>query len=302
MGRKGTPTKPEAAPAINEQVVGADLRAADQITQQMALVAEQFGEGLPYDRERIVHEARFYMAQSAETMLEAGKRLVLIKEHEPHGDFLQIVESRLGLSVRTAQVMMQAAVKFLSPALAPNAQALAHLGKTKLLELVAEDDDQLAGLAAGGTIAGLSLDEIDSMTTRELRAALREAKEDQAAQERLLAEKNAKIDQLASKKKPKAPPWPEQIAELKGEIGDIGSVVDECFGKHAMFVAAAESMIDQLAEQQGPNFDAAKSCVHRLGEQIERMCTLAATVRHEFDTRLAGYIAGDKSNILPDEA
>ncbi len=33
----------------------------------------RFGDGLPYERERIVHEARFYMAQSAEAMLEAGR-------------------------------------------------------------------------------------------------------------------------------------------------------------------------------------------------------------------------------------
>ena len=50
-------------------------------------------------------------------MLEAGKRLVILKENEPHGDFIDIVESQLSLSKRTAQVMMQASLKYLSPKL-----------------------------------------------------------------------------------------------------------------------------------------------------------------------------------------
>ncbi|HGJ5882380.1 MAG TPA: DUF3102 domain-containing protein, partial [Arsenophonus sp.] len=72
----------------------------------------RFGDGLPYERERIVHEARFYMAQSAEAMLEAGKRLIILKENEPHGEFMKIVEEQLGLQYRIARKMAQAALKY----------------------------------------------------------------------------------------------------------------------------------------------------------------------------------------------
>jgi hypothetical protein len=43
-----------------------------------------------------------------------------------------------------------------------------------------------------------------------------------------------------------------------------------------------------------------KTVVHHLGEQIERICTLAAGLRHEYDTRLGGYISLDKTFILPE--
>lgn len=46
-------------------------------------------------------------------MLEAGKRLVILKENEPHGDFINILENDLGLEPRVARRMMQASVKFL---------------------------------------------------------------------------------------------------------------------------------------------------------------------------------------------
>ena len=47
--------------------------------------------------------------------------------------------------------MMQASFKYLSPNLESQAPALALLGKTKLFELITEDDEELAGLADGGT-------------------------------------------------------------------------------------------------------------------------------------------------------
>lgn len=49
------------------------------MTEHRLEIMQQFGDGLPYERDRIVHETRFYMAQSAEAMLEAGKRLVILK-------------------------------------------------------------------------------------------------------------------------------------------------------------------------------------------------------------------------------
>lgn len=96
-------------------------------------IMQQFGEGLPYERDRIVHETKFYMAQSAEAMLEAGKRLIILKECEPHGDFTQIITEQLGLAERTARLVMQAAVKYCSPELESKRQALAVLGKNKVV-------------------------------------------------------------------------------------------------------------------------------------------------------------------------
>ncbi|EIF7518049.1 DUF3102 domain-containing protein [Salmonella enterica] len=172
----------------------------NKITQHRMEIMEQFGEGLPYERTRIVHEARFYMAQSAEAMLEAGKRLVILKENEAHGDFIEIVESQLGLHERAAQRMMKASLKYMSPKLESKATTLSLLGKSKLFELMTEDDEDLAELAEGGTVAGLTLDDIDRMSVRELRKALRESKEDLAASRQLNNEKSQEINELKETK------------------------------------------------------------------------------------------------------
>ncbi|EKI1754556.1 DUF3102 domain-containing protein [Salmonella enterica] len=172
----------------------------NEITQHRMEIMEQFGEGLPYERTRIVHEARFYMAQSAEAMLEAGKRLVILKENEAHGDFIEIVESQLGLHERAAQRMMKASLKYMSPKLESKATTLSLLGKSKLFELMTEDDEELSELAKGGTVAGLTLDDIDRMSVRELRKALRESKEDLAASRQLNNEKSQEINELKETK------------------------------------------------------------------------------------------------------
>ncbi|AOJ05108.1 hypothetical protein WS70_25660 [Burkholderia mayonis] len=252
MGRKTQETT--AVPADNTlEVLPALTDAANKLAARSSEISKQFGDGLPYERHRVVNEARFYMAQSAEAMLEAGKRLILLKENEPHGEFIQIAQEQLGLPHRTAARMMQAAVKYSSPTLKANLPALAHLGKTKLFELMTEDDEELAALADGGTIAGMDLDDIDRMTSRELRAALREAHENATAQARLLSDKNAKIDELAAKKTRVKRVTPDQEgAEIRKETSAIAFEAESVIRGN---LRAAFETLAQHAETNGAPHD-----------------------------------------------
>ncbi|HBD0075506.1 TPA: DUF3102 domain-containing protein [Escherichia coli] len=221
MGRTKSPVNTE----LNAEVsLSSDLNASlNAMTQHSTEIMQQFGDGLPYERDRVVHEARFYMAQSAEAMLEAGKRLIILKENEPHGDFTNILENDLGLAPQVARRMMQASVKFLGNGdEQPKRSALSVLGKTKLYELMVLDDEELDALADGGSVAGATFDDIDRMTSRELRQALREARETNAAQQRVLADKNEKIDSLSTRLEKKSriqPPEPdEEVKKLRAEV------------------------------------------------------------------------------------
>lgn len=250
-------TKSHAVTETEMPGLAAAVTAQNVLSARASEIAAQFGDGLPYDRDRVVNEARFYMAQSAEAMLEAGKRLVQIKENEPHGDFVAIVEGRLGLNLRSAERMAKASIKYLSPALSSKSTALSTLGKTKLFELMAEDDEDLEALAEGGTVAGLTLDEIDRMTSRELRAALREARENAEAQSRLLADKNSKIDELAAKittKKPRVhtPPPDVEGQEIRKEASQFAFEAESVVrGK----LRAAFQSLAEHAEKHGMTHD-----------------------------------------------
>uniref|UniRef100_A0A1A9WW59 HTH cro/C1-type domain-containing protein n=1 Tax=Glossina brevipalpis TaxID=37001 RepID=A0A1A9WW59_9MUSC len=181
-----------------EQPLAPDLmNNLNALAKHQQAIMDKYGEGLPYQRERIVHEARFYMAQSAEAMLEAGKRLIIIKENEPYGEFTKIVTEQLGLADRTARLIMQAAIKYTSPRLESQRQTFAGLGKAKLFELMTQDDEDLAELAEGGTIVGLTLDEVDRMSVRELKAALRQDEAALKRSQQLVTEKEKQLQQLS---------------------------------------------------------------------------------------------------------
>lgn len=252
MGR----TKSQSVALVEDTPLNVDLNVnLNAMTEHRLEIMQQFGDGLPYERDRIVHETRFYMAQSAEAMLEAGKRLVILKENEPYGDFTNILENDLGLAPQVARRMMQASVKFLGNGNdQPKRSALSVLGKTKLYELMVLDDEELDALADGGTVAGATLDEIDRMTSRELKAALREARETNAAQQRVLADKNEKIDTLSTKLEKKSriqPPKPdEEVKKLRAEVTALAVEAESAIAVRlssafeTLCAYCAENMID----------------------------------------------------------
>lgn len=237
-------------------------------------ICEQYLDGQPYDRLRVVHEARFCLAQSAEQMLEAGKRLIVLKEHEGHGEFIRLVETELGMNYNTAKKMAVAAAKYLSPKLQGKSQALLVLGKSKMHELMAEDDDDLAALADGGTVAGLELDDIDRMSCRELRQALRKAHEDRDAKEQVIADKNSKIDALeTARKKLKAVPPDEQLAQIQAEADA------QCFDIQCRIRVQLSQALEAVAEMaQASDMD-----IHAwLKGQLDQMDTALLEVRADF--------------------
>lgn len=125
---------------------------------------------------------RFQQRRTAEAALELGKLLLLRKEITPHGEFRAAVE-RLGFSMRAAQKFMQAALKFAN---APMGRILtkAEVSQSNLLELVVLDDDELDALADGDSVRGIELDDVERMSTSQLRAALRDAKADAEAKDK----------------------------------------------------------------------------------------------------------------------
>lgn len=219
--REGTPTTQDNT---DHEQVAQDLRKHDAQAANLQIIDSTWGshdgEVVLYQRDRVIQEVRFYLGQSAMSMLEAGRRLIQMREHEPHGEWIECLK-RIGIEPRVAQKMAQAALKFAPP----NAPLTAHLieaagNKTKLLELMVLDDGEIAELEKGGTVANLTLDDIECMSTSELRAALREARENEEATGRVLADKNTKIDELAnklnkSKKQVKTLP-PDEIAKQIG--------------------------------------------------------------------------------------
>ncbi|HAW1187107.1 TPA: DUF3102 domain-containing protein [Escherichia coli] len=277
MGR----TKSQHVELETDVALSGDINVSlNAMTEHRLEIMQQFGDGLPYERDRIVHEARFYMAQSAEAMLEAGKRLIILKENEPHGDFTDILENELGLAPQVARRMMQASMKFLgNEDESPKRSTLSVLGKAKLYDLMVLDNEELDELADGGTVAGLTLDDVDRMSVRELRQALREARETNAAQQRVLADKNEKIDSLSTRLEKKSriqPPKPdEEVKKLRAEVTALSTEAESAIT--VRLFSAFETLSAYCAENQ---IDTPKDFMAGLVCELE---SAARNLRSTFD-------------------
>lgn len=210
---------------------------ANQAAMHSIAVMEQWGNNEVYNEDRWVERARQAARKTLEGIFELGRALIVLKEHTEHGRFRDIAENELGLHYRETARLMNATRRFATPQMQKAAPKLMDLGKSKLLELLVEEDDALVELTEGGEINGHTLDDVDRMTIKELREALRANKDDLEAARKVSADKDAKInalqEQLEKSKRKKANP--KDIAEsLKLDLGVI--------------VVAAESEISKLAD------------------------------------------------------
>ena len=183
-----------------EQTTLADVTANQNYQAAHSLmVMEQWANGEIYDEATWIERGRHAVRQTMEGMFELGRALIVLKEHTERGRFMEIVKREFGIGHNETARLMSATRRFATPQMQKAAPKLMDLGKSKLLELLVEEDVTLIGLAEGGEVNGMTLDDVDRMTVRELRVALRENREDAQAKDKVLADKNAKIDELAEK-------------------------------------------------------------------------------------------------------
>lgn len=193
-GRKPLPPAKKVGPQFVGKTPEADAKQEIAVRRRLDQVIEQFGDGMQYLREHSLARIRVEMSRTIESIIACGRELIVMKAHEPHGEWLGCLRS-LGLAEDNAQRMMQAARRIGSPQIPrPARNLLTSVGApSKLFDMLALSDDELEKIAGGET--DIDPEDIEQMTRSELRAALREARSDKAA----LDERNAKLQQTAER-------------------------------------------------------------------------------------------------------
>lgn len=201
MGRKAAQPAAPVETAFDDTATAGNVVTLHQAVagHQMQVASAIGGELEPYNSEAEISRVRGLMAAGAQVMLELGQALIRIRENEPDARFSEILQ-RLNLERNVAYRSMHAARKFMLSLPEGNREAFNAMSRGKLYELLVLDDDQAEELAKGGTVLGLTLDEIDTMSTSELRRTLREerakAKADLDTKDRQIGAKNEQIDKL----------------------------------------------------------------------------------------------------------
>lgn len=296
MGRKPVEAMVQDKPAIDSELVmgkmalviqaEADVRAsvlalARDLGYEGALDPDVLESGIQGNQQRVQFE-----------MFEAGKRLLLLREQCEHGNFLMRLE-RLDILPRAAQKFMQATLKFSN---APSTAHLAGYGKTKLLELLVLDDEEITELTQGGSARGITLDAAAKMTVSELRKALREADASLAAKTRVLGDKETTIsglqEQLAlTQHQPKgaseALPTPDSLIsaaldDLDGQVREITNLIISPLRSEISKLSAPALAIGDVLRQQA------------IRAAVGRVLAAARQVALDFDVPITGAEAADE--------
>lgn len=152
--------------------------------------------------------------------VEIGVALMRLKQVANHGEFLQRVEV-LGYSGSEASRFIRLARKFNGVSNARLLEAVATV--SKLNELVMLDDDEIEKLKTDGEIQGITLDDIKTLTVKELRASIRGIKlareklMDSIVEEKLgrhLRKSTCLVEQPTALENPAVPVVADMIADV----------------------------------------------------------------------------------------
>ena len=192
-----------------------------------------------FNIEKTTAEILILKDQTAQNIIEIGKRLIKVKENLEHGEFTEWLKQKVDISHRTANNFMKVATTF------SNSQAIANLGSTKLF--------LLAGLEEEERQEVMQENNVEDMTTRELEQVIKEKKQ---IKEQLEAEQDYSSElQEAIKQKE------QKIRELQIEIEKIQipekeivekEVVKEIVPEHLL---REKEMLKQEIEQQKQQLD-----------------------------------------------
>ena len=261
------------------------------IAQTMAPLAES------RSIETITGEILDAQRKGGEAVLTIGRCLIEAKDMMPHGEWLPWLAEKVGYSEKTAQNFMRLAREFSNP------QAIADLGATKALKLLALPADEREKFVADHNV-------ID-MTTRQLEQAIKERDEARAAAEHAAAdqraaeqarEKMAEDMRLLNARLSGAREEREQaiqdIARLEAELAEVKArpvevAVETVVDQEAIDKARA----DAIAEMQA-KLDKAKEAKKKAEEQRQDAEVALAEARRRLEEQAKeekkAAMAGDK--------
>ena len=114
------------------------------------------------DIKTLEFEINILKSQTAQNLIEIGKRLIEAKNQVPHGQWIEWLKSKVGFTERSAQKFMQIASE-------PNTNSISHLGVTKVFDLLSIPQAERQEF--------IEQNNVEDISTRELREQVKKYKE-----------------------------------------------------------------------------------------------------------------------------
>ncbi len=203
--------------------------------------------------DQITVEINFYKEQTAQNIIEIGKRLIEAKQQLQHGDWIPWLKNRVDFSEISAQRFMKIAREFSNPS------PVTDLPYTKLLALLqVPEADREEFIQATHLVDGQEKT-VSDMSKRELEQVIKERDEAQR-NERLMRERCAKAEKAADYAKELQEKnfnnYTVTLSKLKSVEGHVGALKDsrrldiERIGELEKQIKELESRPVEVAVQQ----------------------------------------------------
>ena len=261
MPRKQNQVPAPIEVAVNAEAIAEGQEARNQLAvlheqdaANVKVLATQLGYTGRLDSDSLESVCKAKLVAAQQSIFEFGASLLLLRESCLHGDWNERLE-RIGVSQPTAHRYITIAAKLKGTDVQ---KALQHLGMGKVLELAAFDDGEIQALTDGESVRGLTLDQVEKMSLADLRKQLREATANSEAKERLIADKDAKINSLivgTGKKIVADTDWPDALIPLCDQLAACKREIDHAFSK--LETARIAVLQVEMPEDQRPKFEAA---------------------------------------------
>jgi hypothetical protein len=302
-GRKQEPTVQDTPLVeLNHEALATANHALTTMSVQALAIQQQFGlESM--DPATLEAEIALWTEHANRALHMVGGRLLALRVVSAQGEWLERLK-RLRIGECLARRLMAATVKCVDLDGKPREKVL-QLPRSKVLELVALDDDQLEVLEQGGTLTdyAMSLDDIDRMTVSELKARIKETAQTVDAKQALIEEKNAENDTLKEALARPFKPDPDSVAQSAEEQSLLDQLRDA--------VTAAETSLLQLMPiaQRLMNGSWGAACGLRGRQSMEYLAQrvadmfIDARIEVDFEARLTPHwVAQAKSHAKAGKA
>ena len=188
-----------------------------------------------FNIEKTTAEILMLKDQTAQNIIEIGRRLIEVKETLEHGEYLKWLKEKVDFTERTAQRFVKVATVF------SNTTPVSHLGTRKLLALAGLDEEDREEV--------MQENNVEDMTTRELEKVVKEKKEIKKQLEAEQEYSNELQDAIKEKE--------NQIRALKQKIENIQIPEKEIVEKEVVKEIIPESItkqMEQLEEEKNELF------------------------------------------------
>lgn len=179
-----------------------------------------------FNIEKTTAEILILKDQTAQNIIEIGRRLIEVKERLEHGEYLKWLKEKVDFTERTAQRFVKVATVF------SNTTPVSHLGTRKLLALAGLDEEDRQEV--------MKENKVEDMTTRELERVVKEKKKIKKQLEEEQELSNELQEEIKEKEK--------QIKTLQNEIENIQIPKKEIIEKEVVKEVIPENLILEKQE------------------------------------------------------